>query len=142
MKEIKFRAWITNNNYYGDKIDTNENKMIYLNLYQCVSYNTDFVLREKDWGDGNWIDDHLDKPIFELMQYTGLKDKNGVEIYEGDIIICEQKNKTKNGLVVFKDGGFWVEFEEGMFAFLDGAIKKFKGKIIGDIYKNPELLNK
>ena len=73
-REIKFRAWITSDNYYESKINTNEKKMIYLNLYQCVSYNTDFVLREKDVGDGNWIDDHLDNPIFELM-YTGLKDK-------------------------------------------------------------------
>jgi len=80
---------------------------------------------------------------FELMQFTGLKDKNGVDIYEGDII--EKFIETGNGElrkiyeVVFDYDGFCLKNEE-TYAFgfsKNGNLNK--EKIIGNIFENPEL---
>lgn len=61
MREIKFRAW-----------DKREKRM-------CAPYDGDFIR----WhAPSNW------KDCYELMQFTGLQDKNGKDIYEGDIISC------------------------------------------------------
>ena len=83
----------------------------------------------------------------ELMQSTGLKDKNGKEIFEGDIISTYTDN-----LVIQKDNllGFYVEVGEkrNYFAetvdieYLDLFAKDFgvAVEILGNIYENPELL--
>jgi uncharacterized phage protein (TIGR01671 family) len=87
----------------------------------------------------------------ELMQFTGLLDKNGKEVYEGDIVSFVYRT-TKEELVAAK-----VVFRNGTFGYLqDSSIKKHiysyefwplsEGKaktveVIGNIYENPELLN-
>lgn len=79
----------------------------------------------------------LDEPEqYELMQFTGLHDKNGREIYEGDIV--EVKFNDGGGYdnpveVSFENGSFWV----GMGYLNDVKIIE----VIGNIYENPELLN-
>ena len=73
--------------------------------------------------------------IYELMQFTGLKDKNGKEIYEGDIF----KKSNYFYQVVFEDGMFGVWTKNYGWKVLT----KFKFiEVIGNIYENPELLNK
>lgn len=71
---------------------------------------------------------------FELMQFTGLKDKNGKEIYEGDILEYVERdwNKLKD-LTVRCD----VVFEDGAFK---PSIDPENSEVIGNIYENPELL--
>jgi uncharacterized phage protein (TIGR01671 family) len=78
-----------------------------------------------------------------LMQFTGLKDKNGKEIYEGDIIKVktihwlveplnsEERDGDNYGLCVSPNGN-------GENYFLDKSI--LEGEVIGSIYENPELL--
>ncbi len=80
-----------------------------------------------------------------LMQYTGLKDKNGVEIYEGDVVkyVVNPHYEFENG----KRTGV-VKFEDGRFTPLPGHthsddlsdFENDKFEVIGNIYENPNLL--
>lgn len=73
---------------------------------------------------------------FELMQYTGLKDKNGKEIYEGDIIAFP----TYKTVIEWSDKHAaykpWCEYMEGHDNIEEGE----PIEVIGNIYENPELL--
>ena len=128
MREYKFRAW-----------DETEKHM----------YN---------WG--NLINQNL-KNIFTiteqcgyiLMQYTGLHDENGKEIYEGDIIEFSYDMFVGNfdtfvakGKVVFEEGAFYVEVFANERttkdeAYLLYSINLDTIEVVGNIYENKELLN-
>ena len=82
----------------------------------------------------------LDDNFFEAMQYTGLKDKNGVEIYEGDIISCTQQRFSTNGIVTMHHGMWNWQYKKGAVSLLYEANKKWEGTVIGNIYENPELV--
>jgi uncharacterized phage protein (TIGR01671 family) len=128
MREIKFRAW-----------DKERNMMI----------GKDYP---KNWGDekDEWYADvHMMDLVgiegissddqFEVMQYTGLKDKNGKEIYEGDITKEEFNSGIKNCEVVFESGGFFIKNEKA--EILDNLHWHSNGLVvIGNIHENPELL--
>ncbi len=71
-------------------------------------------------------------------RYTGLKDKNGKEIYEGDIFRQDWKGEQVVGEIVYGDmARFWLKPYEHYFI---GEIKCVTGEVIGNIYENPELL--
>jgi uncharacterized phage protein (TIGR01671 family) len=77
-----------------------------------------------------------------LMQFTGLRDKNGTEIYEGDSL--REKKDIMTVCVVFMDGAFWFMYDSNdrfTFDWLVGHERnKWKFEVIGNIYENPELL--
>lgn len=73
-----------------------------------------------------------------VMQYTGLKDKNGKEIYEGDIVII---GKSLIEEIKWLDESNWIGEKCPVNGWVNhGSIYKQKPEIIGNIYENPELL--
>ncbi|MDU2048647.1 MAG: YopX family protein [Clostridium perfringens] len=125
-REIKFRGW-----------DSVNEVMLPV---ESINFREGYVsLNEGD----NSLTDTLE--MIELMQYTGLKDKNGKEIYEGDILSI----KIYSGDKVIVEGKTVVEFKDGCFGVIWGHDKAFlslnsffkaKFEVIGNIYENPELL--
>lgn len=123
MREIKFRAW-----------DTTRKLFIYVP-----------DIKDLLFGYGNNYD-YTNGDDVEILQYTGLKDKKGVEIYEGDILFEEEKSirsqmpPRRHSIVVFKSNGWKRDAYNGsMNVFPDLAVRGLE--VIGNIYENPELLN-
>ena len=128
MREIKFRAWLKE-----DKKMENVKTMDFTDkTIRCLKKNefiNAYLLRRVSFDD------------VELMQYTGVKDKNGKEIYENDLISC---NKYKNIVVFFENGCFKVKYLRNstttITCTLNSFLEKYKCKISGNIYEHPELL--
>lgn len=84
-----------------------------------------------------------------LMQYIGLKDKNGKEIYEGDILRIKHYGEPYGVCTITyipERGGFYRQGKEDIGSIRGDAMDyhspSFKQEIIGNIYENPELLEK
>ena len=165
VREIKFRAWdcgemiFTGSCWAPGVIKphytvtvTNEHIMW---ISQCK--NGKYV--EVDEGGkttryySEWDDYHFYHPE-QIMQYTGLKDKNGVEIYEGDVVECEYHSDlitTKDqpliwrGYVVFgSDASFHVirkGTHNGCYAVRYGGSAVKRWEVIGNIYEHSHLLD-
>lgn len=81
---------------------------------------------------------------FSIMQFTGLKDQYGVEIFEGDIVSCKMKHEggclPHIGELVYMDefAAFATKNHAGKTLIHNHALNTFK--ILGNIHENPELL--
>ena len=122
MREIKFRAWDKKIQQF---IDAKE-----------IVINDGKVFR-------NWQDyeDYIpDDNTIELVWFTGLVDKAGKDIFEGDIIQCTNHSVKKNGLVMMEQGMWNWEYKLGAVSWLWDVIGRWKGTVIGNRFENPELL--
>lgn len=84
---------------------------------------------------------------FHLMQSTGLKDKNGVEVFQGDVVIHEEGEYSYKGIVLKDKYYFYIEGVNinDSFSFDDISntlIGETDLEVIGNVYENPELLEK
>ena len=133
-REIKFRAWDKTYNLMNYKVQVGNTDYADKN-YTCNSIWVDYG----DIKNIGWM--NADDKCIDLMQYTGLKDKNGVEIYEGDIVrVCNNNNGFFEVIFINAYVGGWVlKHKEERFLSL-GARKTTDIEIIGNIHQNPELL--
>ncbi len=123
MREIKFRAY---------------NKALGLCKVITIDCHSKKVIVEKGKAMCNlsWKDGHL-------MQYTGLKDKEGKEIYEGDLLELDGGGEELfNFPIEYEDGCFGIRTNGKDFAELKYYIDMpfASAKIIGNVHENPELL--
>jgi len=157
MRTIKFRLRDINNKivgyekWYGGSYLKDEQRF---DAMPCWLYSTD----NEKWTSNfaNYI------PHRFKDQFTGLKDKNGKEIYRGDIIKDEKCDGLANGVVEFGKGtydtgfysyqGYYVKYPDVYFE--SGKYKRYENEfdtdgtggilfdceIIGNIFQNPELL--
>lgn len=144
MRVFKFRAWNPETKKMFYDFDQNIKEVALVKSIHLFVYETGLAHKT-------------------LMQFTGLIDKNGKEVYEGDIIKWKEtrfwnKEQEEKGVamprffksaVVYDDAGFLVsstqEFDTPLCCFFgtEDVHNQFdyKAEVIGNIYENPELLN-
>ena len=123
-RQLKFRVWNGKQMYYQT------GSIMYDDM---IAFEFDPFKNEPDYG-------------MEVMQFTGLYDKNGKEIYEGDIIpIYDIEMKLHNAVVKYciEDGAYIVAYEDpvlldDMYYMLADL---FDLEVVGNIYENEYLLN-
>ncbi len=116
MREIKFRAWDTRSQHW----EVGSDRALFWEELGALSGKIE---------DGDTV----------LMQFTGLKDKNGKEIYEGDIVETPHKLMKKyKWQIIFHKGAFVLSDGIGFRHFYSQKYTQKYG-VIGNIYENPNL---
>lgn len=133
-REIKFRCFYSNKMYYA---------------LPAIAFNEQGVKRIDLNNDDNDFDSTPDtwvlrKEGINLMQYTGLLDKNGKEIYEGDIVrvITDLEEGAELLMKVEWENGAFILYGYGWAIILCEEERYRELEIISNIYENPELLTK
>jgi len=123
MREIKFRIWNVDTNCWLTKIAL-------LQDISCGRYNL-------------FVNKNLNNII--IQQYTGLKDRNGQEIYEGDLINFswqagyKEFYDDKNQEVFYNDESASFVFGKDKSCMLDRVVYNTL-EVVGNVFENPELL--
>lgn len=126
MNNLKFRAW--------DKVLKVMSEIVCIDLLkkEITYFETDNC---------SYKEINVNFNDYIIMQSTGLKDKNGKEIFEGDIL----KTKTKGIVIVrIENGNTMTTYKSGINTktslVLSSFLEKYKVEVIGNIYENKELL--
>lgn len=122
VREIKFRAWWKDAKVMVD-VDV-------LKRDGGIEFSHPVIVDGFEYNEEGLLDEETQ---YELMQYTGLSDKNGKEIYEGDITSFDHQK----GVVKFEDGSFHLGwgYVESLLSNADIC------EVIGNFYENPDLLS-
>ena len=124
MREIKFRVWDNIAKKYIDGRYVSISGLGLLHVAKRIIKNCFRPLHTRK------------NPWFIVEQYTGLKDKNGTEIYEGDILIDDTGEPIEYWVVKFSGGGFVGECA----GVAEPLFELTNLEIAGNIHENPELL--
>ena len=134
MREIKYRAWHKKNEIMrmvdGLNFDCNNGNLLSVHVVGHIPSPD---------GHDPMFDNEFNIEICELMQFTGLLDKRGKEIYEGDIVVVDDVYNEDNPMICT-----WVVYE-GRFNFIPIGNPLYYSPnhpcvIIGNRFENPELL--
>ena len=128
-REIKFRVFVDNKMFYQDKYNAYSDNLASIDICKKTITITGFHNYENVY--------RFEDEKVKLMQYTGVKDKNGKEIYEGDIIICKYGPQIAMEVK-------WVDEGFRTLGKYDGdnyvGFVKNNAEVIGNIYENKNLL--
>lgn len=124
MVEIKFRVWDSNHSFMTDDVFIEGDGYV----YEAAGKTYDTPHTE------------IERCSFEVMQYTGIKDKNGIEIYKDDLM--QNKSGRICQVVWHKHSGCWDAEVVKAVGDSDGGEAVYwhdHMEVIGNIYANPEL---
>ena len=131
MREIRFRAWdLLESNLGMGTVDIHEERRVHIIFESDEAPSHEF----KETQIPKWRHNSIGMKHCEVMQFTGLYDKNKVPIFEGDIVARIDRENTIIGEVTFKYGAFGVGDD-----FLN--LWEEDGEVIGNIHENKELLD-
>lgn len=136
MREIKFRSWNARDKLMSDPFDIFRGTQIWRSKHEsAITYASVF-------------------PDYEIMQFTGLKDKNGKEIYEGDIVrfLNGETTSTESGMECdefLTDGVIYWEYESAQWNITgridvsreDAFTDLSEYEVVGNRFENPDLIN-
>jgi len=149
-REIKFRAWNTEMNHmvfpslkFGREIWPCTYKRIIKSETKENGDTVELVLEMVS------VDHILQSPEFEVMQFTGLLDKSGKEIYEGDIVFNHaEEGRSNSNTIIWNNDSYVIEQLsaqddeiDGIGIYLELYLYNEDIEVIGNIYENPELLS-
>lgn len=147
-RQIKFRGYVKDISEFGDDVVPHEGHFVFGNLVQDKGFS--YIVGGMAEANDEYAALEYWQPVGNenVDEFTGLKDKNGKDIYEGDILAWHSNIYRKHdwvGLVLYRGAGFAVQESDKSYSspeWLDCACRKDANiiEVIGNVHENPELL--